>query len=126
MWEIINERNLTKSKIAGIIGYSKGQTGWVLDNKAPLTDRFIKVFASEFNISEHWLKTGEEPMRSNDITLSEDPAIQDKLEKARAVLQSDTRHAETLSNNIEDYFRLLEMDKEEDPKAEGTNNLAGR
>ncbi|NOQ52484.1 MAG: hypothetical protein GQ578_09750 [Desulfuromonadaceae bacterium] len=59
----MKECGLNKSKVSKIIGYSRGQTGWVLDGKAPLTDRFLRLFCSGLNISEQWARNNEGQMR---------------------------------------------------------------
>lgn len=71
---------LNKSKLSEIIGYSKGQTGWVLEGKAPLTDKFLRIFCSGLNISELWLKTGEGEMRPSQVAGHSDPAVQALVE----------------------------------------------
>lgn len=53
---------LNKSKVAEITGYSKGQTGWILEGKVPLSEKFLRIFCSELNISEQWVRTGEGDM----------------------------------------------------------------
>lgn len=53
---------LNNSQISEVLGYSKGQVGWVLAGKATLTNKFAQIFCSKFNISNHWLLTGEGDM----------------------------------------------------------------
>ena len=59
--EVIRGLCLSNAELSRITGYSRGQTGWIVNGKASITDRFIKVFCSTLNISEHWLLTGEGP-----------------------------------------------------------------
>lgn len=63
MWEAIREEGLNKTKVAKITGYSKAQVGDILEDRVPLSDKFIRIFASSFKISEQWLETGEGEMR---------------------------------------------------------------
>lgn len=56
--EAVNALGLNKSQLAAKIGYSKGQVGWILEGKTPLSDRFIRVFCLECNISEAWIRYG--------------------------------------------------------------------
>lgn len=63
--EAVNALGLNKSQLAAKIGYSKGQVGWILEGKTPLSDRFIRVFCLECNISESWIRYGVGDMGGN-------------------------------------------------------------
>lgn len=62
---------INNSKIAEIMGFSKGHVGWVRSGKATLTDKFARMFCSAFNISEYWLLTGKGEMYDNTTTVAE-------------------------------------------------------
>jgi transcriptional regulator with XRE-family HTH domain len=83
----MNALGLNKSQVAEITGYSKGQTGWILEGKVSLSDKFFRIFCSELNISEHWLKTGEGEMRPAKGGAEEDHLDPELARKVMAELQ---------------------------------------
>ena len=80
----------------------------------------IVEWAAHENVSLDWLVYGR-----GDASLTEDERESILLNKAKTILTSGSRYADNLSDHIEDYFRLLELDTKEGLPPEGTNNLAG-
>ena len=78
------------------------KSGWVLEGKAPLTDKFLKIFCSELNISESWLKTGEGEMRSDQVAGHSDPAVQ-------ALVEDELTGTETALQLTRRELRLIKM-----------------
>ena len=115
---------LNKSKVADLIGYSKGQTGWVLDGKAPLSDKFVTLFCHGINISENWLRSGEGQMRPEHSHINEtETAYQiDDTITLRAVIEAVEEYLQSEKRNLapakkaELIIMLYEMFSEEEGK----------
>lgn len=56
--EIITAAGDSKADVARKTGYSKGQVGWILEGKTNISDKFIRIFCSAYNISEQWINSG--------------------------------------------------------------------
>lgn len=50
--------------MARLTGYSESQISHILSGKGNLTERFIRILASNLNINESWLLTGDGEMSS--------------------------------------------------------------
>lgn len=53
------DEGLNNAQFADAIGFSHGLVSLVLNNKSPITNKFIKAVCLKFNLSDGWLKTGE-------------------------------------------------------------------
>lgn len=60
--EIRKEVGLNQTEFAERIGMKQSNLSAIELNKKPVLDRTIKLICSEFNVSEHWLRTGEGEM----------------------------------------------------------------
>ena len=55
-------RGTRDKTVASVTGYAETSVRGVLSGHATLTDRFVKVVCSKFNIRFRWVDAGEEPM----------------------------------------------------------------
>lgn len=58
----ISVRGLDQSVIAVRTGYAQSAVSRILNAKTAMTPQFVKIFCSEFNISEYWLAEGRGEM----------------------------------------------------------------
>lgn len=65
---ILAEGDLRANKFAEIIGYSPGVVSGVLNEKLPITDKFINAVCFKMELSEEWLRTGEGPMKKEGLS----------------------------------------------------------
>lgn len=124
--EVRKKLGITQGSLAETLLIPSVSTISEIENdKREISDTALELLSLKTpEASIKYITIGEGPLLVNGPTLSENATIQDKLEKAKTVLTSGTRHAETLSSNIEDSFRLVEMDQKEELQTGGTNKLA--
>lgn len=57
--QVRKQLNLTQARFGERIYMSQGQLTSVESGKCNVTDRTIKLICTEYNVNEHWLRTGE-------------------------------------------------------------------
>jgi len=55
-------RGTRDKTVASVTGYAEASVRGILSGHSTLTDRFIKIVCSKFNIRFHWVDAGEQPM----------------------------------------------------------------
>ena len=121
-------KTLTQAAFAINIGSKQGYISEIERGlKIPGGELLLSLKHAYPNLNLDWLLTGQ-----GEMFLDSDQKNSELIEKTKAVLASNTQHAETLSGNIEGAFRLLELDQEKegevgkDPSATGTDSNYGR
>lgn len=74
--QVRESAGISQRKFASRLGLTGSAVSLIEGGERPVTERTIKAIASEFNINEHWLRTGEGEMFNDD-----DPSITDEVVK---------------------------------------------
>lgn len=99
--------SLTQGQLAKRIGKTQGYVSGVEnETKNPGMDFLVALKQAMPNLNLNWLILSQ-----GEMFLPPGQIDGDLIEKAKTVLGSETRYAENLSNNIEDYFNFLESQK---------------
>ncbi|WP_264521168.1 helix-turn-helix domain containing protein [Flavobacterium sp. N1994] len=71
-WLIFSEHADNDRELAELLGYSKSSFSQILNEKVPLSDRFIdKLCGLDNNINKVWVKTGDgDFLKENNVTVS--------------------------------------------------------
>lgn len=71
-WLIFNEIAENERALADLLGYTKSSFSQIMNERVPLSDKFVKSLCSlDDNINEVWVKTGEGHLFKNDINTSQ-------------------------------------------------------
>lgn len=76
--EIRKTKRLNQKEFANELGIAQNTYSLIETGKIAMSERNIKMICLTFNVSEHWLRTGEGAMFVDD-----DPALADILETFR-------------------------------------------
>ena len=73
--EVRNAIGITQAKFAERIAISTSYISELEKGLKDATERILRLIASEFNVSEHWLKTGQGVMFNEDVSANVSEAI---------------------------------------------------
>ena len=106
--------NISQEELGERIGLSRSGISNIEKGKRALNDRHIKLICTEFDVNEHWLRTGEGDMfrtLSSDeefikimteIQVSDDPIIRRILKAYWSLSDSDKAAVQRLVQNFVD------------------------
>ncbi|QPR68883.1 helix-turn-helix transcriptional regulator [Lysinibacillus macroides] len=104
--KIRTDKNLNQSEFAERIGIGQAALSALEKGIRNVTDRNILLICENFNVNEHWLRTGEEPMFiETNTTIIEELAKEyklDDLEKkiVEHFVKLDSGHREAIKNYV--------------------------
>lgn len=118
---IRTDAKLSQKDFATAIGVSRGYVSRLETEDLPVQDRIYKLLCSEFDISDHWLRTGEGDMHNRALldsfdladsargTLPADPHGDDKLEmfQLAAMLLHQFKHVSYSCESVEELLSFF-------------------
>jgi len=105
-WLIFSEFGENEKDIAELLGYTKSSFSQIMNEKVPLSDRFLdKIQELEPNINREWIETG----KGNMIEIYANNGNNNRLNSgAKINIGKNNDEVETLKNNLTECKTQLE------------------
>lgn len=113
--EVRKSLKLSQPAFGDQLGLSKDMVANIEYGRVELKDHVIKLICSEFNVNEHWLRTGEGEMFSNEQVFSLDVFARQRemsnleLDILKAYFELDPQLRHQLINHFKNKFASPEI-----------------